>query len=96
MSEESSEQDQASQDQEWGNIAGAMPVIKHIEGQRIKWFWHLTCMPMNQLALRAYTDTLVGEREADQEYAGVTPWHSQSTGYIFPHDNEQHKRQEKN
>ena len=36
------------------DMAGAKPVLQHIKQQQIKWFGHITRMPINQTALRAY------------------------------------------
>ena len=35
-------------------MAGAKPVLQHIKQQQVKWFGHITRMPINQPALRAY------------------------------------------
>ena len=36
------------------DMAGAKPVLQHIKQQQVKWFGHITRMPINQPALRAY------------------------------------------
>ena len=44
------------------DMAGATPVLHYIEQQRTKWFGHLTRMPPNQPALRAYNLKYSGTR----------------------------------
>jgi len=44
------------------DMVGATPVLHHIEQQRTKWFGHLTRMPPNQPALRAYNLRYSGTR----------------------------------
>ena len=41
---------------------GVLPIIHHIEQQRIKWFGHLIRMPVSQPALRAFTTRFSGFR----------------------------------
>ena len=61
------------------DMAGAKQVLQHIKQQQIKWFGHITCMPINQPDLWAYnTSTLAGEPEEDQENDGATPWQTPS------------------
>ena len=43
-------------------MAGAKPVLQHIKQQQIKWFGHITCMPINQPALWAYNTKNSGWR----------------------------------
>ena len=38
------------------DMAGAKPVLQHIRQQQVKWFGHITRMPLNQPALRAYNN----------------------------------------
>ena len=40
------------------DIVGAKPVLQHIRQQQIKWFGHITRMPINQPALRAQHQVL--------------------------------------
>ncbi|KAL8561121.1 hypothetical protein ACOMHN_033704 [Nucella lapillus] len=44
------------------DMVGTTPILQHIEQQRIKWFGHLTRMPPNQPALRAYNTRYSGWR----------------------------------
>ena len=44
------------------DMAGAKPVLQHIKQQQIKWFGHITRMPINQPALRAYNTKYSGWR----------------------------------
>ena len=44
------------------DMVGATPVLQHMEHQKIKWFGHLTRMPPNQPALRAYNTRYSGWR----------------------------------
>ena len=43
-------------------MAGAKPVLQHIKQQQVKWFGHITRMPINQPALRAYNTKYSGWR----------------------------------
>ena len=43
-------------------MAGAKPVLQHIKQQQIKWFGHITSMPINQPALRVYNTKYSGWR----------------------------------
>ena len=42
------------------DMAGAKPVLQHIKQQQVKWFGHITRMPINQPALRAYNTKYSG------------------------------------
>ena len=44
------------------DMAGAKPVLQHIRQQQVKWFGHITRMPINQPALRAYNTKYSGWR----------------------------------
>ena len=45
------------------DMAGAKPVLQHIkQQQQVKWFGHITRMPINQPALRAYNTKYSGWR----------------------------------
>ena len=44
------------------DMAGAKPVLQHIKQQQVKWFGHITRMPINQPALRAYNTKYSGWR----------------------------------
>ena len=44
------------------DMAGAKPVRQHIKQQQIQWFGHITRMPINQPALRAYNTKYSGWR----------------------------------
>ena len=44
------------------DMAGAKPVLQHIRQQQVKWFGHITRMPINQPALRAYNTMYSGWR----------------------------------
>ena len=44
------------------DMAGAKPVLHHIKQQQVKWFGHITRMPINQPALRAYNTKYSGWR----------------------------------
>ena len=41
---------------------GAKPAVQHIKQQQIKWFGHITRMPINQPAFRAYNTKYSGWR----------------------------------
>ena len=42
------------------DMVGLTPILHHVEQQRIRWFGHLTRMPPDQPALRAYTTRYTG------------------------------------
>ena len=44
------------------DMVGTKPVLQHIKQQQIKWFGHITRMPINQPALRAYNTKYSGWR----------------------------------
>ena len=44
------------------DMAGAKPVLQHIKQQQVKWFGHITRMPINQPALRAHNTKYSGWR----------------------------------
>ena len=44
------------------DMAGAKPVLQHIKQQQVKRFGHITRMPINQPALRAYNTKYSGWR----------------------------------
>ena len=44
------------------DMAGAKLVLQHIKQQQVKWFGHITRMPINQPALRAYNTKYSGWR----------------------------------
>ena len=44
------------------SMLGVKPVTHHIDQQRVKWFGHLTRMPTDQPALRAYTQRYSGRK----------------------------------
>ena len=44
------------------DMTGAKPVLQHIKQQQVKWFGHITRMPINQPALRAYNTKYSGWR----------------------------------
>ena len=44
------------------DMVGANPVLQHIKQQQVKWFGHITRMPINQPALRAYNTKYSGWR----------------------------------
>ena len=44
------------------DMAGTKPVLQHIKQQQVKWFGHITRMPINQPALRAYNTKYSGWR----------------------------------
>ena len=44
------------------DMAGAKPVLQHTKQQQVKWFGHITRMPINQPALRAYNTKCSGWR----------------------------------
>ena len=44
------------------DMVGAKPLLQHIKQQQIKWFGHITRMPINQPALRAYNTKYFGWR----------------------------------
>ena len=46
------------------DMAGAKPVLQHIKQQQVKWFGHITHMPINQPALRAYNTKYSGWQAA--------------------------------
>ena len=58
----------------------SVTVLQHIKQQQIKWFGHITHMPINQPALWAYNAKHSGwrEPEEDQENEGATPWQTPS------------------
>ena len=44
------------------DMAGAQPVLQRIKQQQVKWFGHITRMPINQPALQAYNTKYSGWR----------------------------------
>ena len=44
------------------DMTGAKPVLQYIKQQQVKWFGHITRMPINQPALRAYNTKYSGWR----------------------------------
>ena len=61
------------------DMTGAKPVLQHIKQQQVKWFGHITRMPIKQPAVRHTTpSTPARDREEDQENDGATPWQTPS------------------
>lgn len=69
-----------------------LSVHQHIQQQRVKWFNHLTRLPVNHLALRTYTWRWFGNRAKGQLFTGwITLYglssnsHRSSSVSISPH-----------